>query len=139
MVTKEKSTKPENTIISQSVEAGTTAEKGTKIDVEVSDGKGKDLKSVPFLIGKNVDEAKALIAEAGFTVGNIYFEESNEYPKNTVTSQQYKGGEELEEGTSITITISKGSASDNNNNTTTPSTPDGSTDSSTDNTTEKGE
>ena len=112
MVVKVKSTKPENTVITQSVEAGCTADKGTVIDVEVSDGKGKEMKEVPYLIGKDVDTAKSEIIAAGFKVGNIYYEESDEYPKNTITSQQYKSGEELEEGTAIDIVVSKGSSSE---------------------------
>ena len=112
MVVKVKSTKPENTVITQSVEAGSTADKGTVIDVEVSDGKGKEMKEVPYLIGKDVETAKSEIIAAGFKVGNIYYEESDEYPKNTITSQQYKSGEELEEGTAIDIVVSKGSSSE---------------------------
>lgn len=112
MVVKVKSTKPEDTVITQSVEAGSTADKGTVIDVEVSDGKGKEMKEVPYLIGKDVDTAKSEIIAAGFKVGNIYYEESDEYPKNTITSQQYKSGEELEEGTAIDIVVSKGSSSE---------------------------
>lgn len=112
MVVKVKSTKPENTVITQSVEAGSTADKGTVIDVEVSDGKGKEMKEGPYLIGKDVDTAKSEIIAAGFKVGNIYYEESDEYPKNTITSQQYKSGEELEEGTAIDIVVSKGSSSE---------------------------
>ena len=112
MVVKVKSTKPENTVITQSVEAGSTADKGTVIYVEVSDGKGKEMKEVPYLIGKDVDTAKSEIIAAGFKVGNIYYEESDEYPKNTITSQQYKSGEELEEGTAIDIVVSKGSSSE---------------------------
>ena len=66
------------------------------------------MKEVPFLIGKDVDEAKSLILDAGFKLGNISYEENAQYPKNAVTSQQYIAGSELEEGSTISITISKG-------------------------------
>lgn len=108
VVVKVTSTKPEDTVLSQSVEAGNTAEKGTKIDVEVSDGKGKEMKEVPMLIGLDVEQAKADIIAAGFKVGNIAYEEDPNYQKNVVSSQQYIAGTELEEGSSIDITISKG-------------------------------
>lgn len=117
MVVKVTSTKPENTVISQSVSAGSTADVGTVIDVEVSDGKGKEMKTVPFLIGKDVDTAKSEILASGFKVGNILYEESEEYAKNIVTSQQYKSGEELAEGSTIDIVVSKGSANNNNEET----------------------
>ena len=108
VVIKITSTKPEDTILTQSVEAGATADKGTIIDVEVSDGKGKEMKEVPMLIGKNVDDAKAEILKAGFKVGNISYEEDPQYEKNVVTSQQYIEGTEVEEGSTIDIIISKG-------------------------------
>lgn len=111
VVIKVTSTKPENTVLTQSVEAGNTAERGTKIDIEVSDGKGKELKEVPMLIGKDIDQAKADILAAGFKVGNISYEEVAEYEKNVVSSQQYIAGTELEEGSTIDITISKGTIS----------------------------
>ena len=108
VVIKITSTQPENTVLTQSLEAGDTADKGTIIDVEVSDGKGKEMKEVPMLIGKNVDDAKTLILEAGFKVGNISYEEDAQYEKNAVTSQQYVAGTEVEEGSAIDIVISKG-------------------------------
>lgn len=111
------STKPVDTVVSQSVDAGTTADVGTTIDVEVSDGKGKEMKTVPMLIGLDVDTAKSTIVSSGFKVGNILYEESSEYAKNVVTSQQYKKGDELEEGSTIDIVISKGAH-------TTPTEPD---------------
>lgn len=46
------STKPEGVIVSQSIDAGTTADSGTKIDVEISDGKGKEMVQVPSVVGK---------------------------------------------------------------------------------------
>ena len=111
------STKPVDTVVSQSVDAGTTADVGTTIDVEVSDGKGKEMKTVPMLIGLDADTAKSTIVSSGFKVGNILYEESSEYAKNVVTSQQYKKGDELEEGSTIDIVISKGAP-------TTPTEPD---------------
>ena len=61
-----------------------------------------------MLIGKDVDTAKSEIQAAGFKVGNIMYEEDAQYPKNAVTGQQYIAGSELEEGSTIDITISKG-------------------------------
>ena len=116
VVVKIKSTKPEDTILTQSVKAGNTAEKGTVIDVEVSDGKGKEMKVVPMLVGETVDDAKSIIQEAGFKVGNIGYEEDPQYPQNVVTSQQYIAGTELEEGSAIDIIVSKGMPQNTGNN-----------------------
>jgi len=120
VVIKVTSTKPENTVLTQSIPAGDTAAKDTIIDVEISDGKGKEMKEVPMLIGLNVDKAKSAIQSAGFKVGNIEFEENPQYEKNTVTSQQYIAGTELEEGSTINITISKGAPESSEGETETP-------------------
>ena len=102
------STQPIDTIVSQSVKAGSTASEGTAIDVEVSDGKGKEMKTVPTLVGLSVDQAKSEIEKSGFSIGSVNYEESTEYAQNIVTNQQYQPGSELEEGTSINIVVSKG-------------------------------
>jgi len=108
------STKPKDTIISQSVDPGTTVDRGTRIDIEVSDGKGKKMLLVPNLLGKDVDAAKVEIEKAGFKVGNISYEENALVEKNKVLGQDAEPGTELEEGTEINIAISKGVESDNN-------------------------
>jgi serine/threonine protein kinase len=109
------STKPEGTIISQSINAGSTADAGTKIDIEISDGKGKEMKEIPSVIGKDKDTAIAEIAGAGFKVnGSFSYEENSTYAKNIViritdsNGNELKAGSELEEGTSISMVISKG-------------------------------
>lgn len=108
LVVKVSNSKPENTIISQSVEPGDTADSGTKIDVEVSDGKGKNMLTVPYLVGKDVDTAKNEIIKAGFKVGDIDYQESAFVEKNKVIAQSHKEGTELEAGSAIDIAISKG-------------------------------
>lgn len=107
MVVKVKSTKPENTVLTQSIDAGSTADVGTVIDVEISDGKGKETKAVPMLIGLDVDAAKAEISKAGFAVGRVSYDQDTEYGKNVVIGQQYKAGEELEAGSTIDIVVNK--------------------------------
>ena len=102
------STQPIDTIVSQSVKAGSTASEGTAIDVEVSDGKGKEMKTVPTLVGLSVDQAKSEIEKSGFSIGSVNYKESTEYAQNIVTNQQYQPGSELEEGTPINIVVSKG-------------------------------
>ncbi|MBQ9961634.1 MAG: PASTA domain-containing protein [Firmicutes bacterium] len=113
LIVKVSSTKPENTVISQSIDPGDTADAGTKIDIEVSDGKGKNMLTVPDLLGKDVDAAKNEIIKAGFKVGDIDYQESAQVEKNKVISQHQKAGSELEAGSAIDIVISKGVESGN--------------------------
>ena len=107
-------TKPEGVIVSQSIDAGTTADSGTKIDVEISDGKGKEMKKVPSVVGKDVDTAKSEIEKVGFKISGISYEENASYQKNIVikitddSGKEISAGSELEEGSNINIIVSKG-------------------------------
>ena len=109
------STKPEGVIVSQSIDAGTTADSGTKIDVEISDGKGKEMVQVPSVVGKDVDIAKSELDKAGFKISGISYEENASYQKNLViritdeSGKEVSAGSELEEGSNINIIVSKGS------------------------------
>lgn len=107
------SSMPKNTVTKQSIAAGTTCEKGTQIEVEVSDGKGKVMTKMPNLIGKTPDEANALLSEAGLKAGVPTFEETSETAQNLVFWQSYPSGTELEEGTEVTYKVSKGVQPDN--------------------------
>ena len=121
IVKSETSNKPEGTILTQDPAAGTNADKGTKINITISDGKGKEKGTVPSLTGKSLEEAKSAITNAGFKVGNISYDESNVYGNGYVMWQQYAANTSLEKGETIDIEVSKGkpssgSSSDNSNN-----------------------
>lgn len=111
IVKSETSNKPEGTILSQDPAAGSNADKGTKINITISDGKGKDKGTVPSVTGKSLEEAKAAIRNAGFSVGNITYDESNVYGNGYVMWQQYAANTSLEKGQTIDIEVSKGAPS----------------------------
>ena len=100
--------KPKNTIIWQSIEAGQSAPDGTMIEVEVSNGKGKEMVKMPNIIGRTPDEANALLANAGLAAAVPVFEETTEIAQNLVFWQQYPEGTELEKGTEVQYKVSKG-------------------------------
>lgn len=108
IVKTESSTLPENVIIEQSFEEGSTASKGTKIDVTVSDGKGKETVKMPNLIGKTPDEANAIIDTEGLKLGDATYEETTTTAQNLIFWQQYPEGTELEKGTAVSYKVSKG-------------------------------
>ena len=105
IVKTESSTLPENVIIEQSVEEGSTASKGTKIDVTVSDGKGKETVKMPNLIGKTPDEANAIIDTEGLKLGDATYEETTTTAQNLIFWQQYPEGTELEKGTAVSYKV----------------------------------
>ncbi|MBR6584391.1 MAG: Stk1 family PASTA domain-containing Ser/Thr kinase [Firmicutes bacterium] len=99
---------PKDTVITQDPEGGKEVKSGTSIEIEVSDGKGKEKVKVPNLIGKTPDEANALITEAGLKLGNVGYEETDEVAQNLVFWQEIEAGTEVEKNTPIGYLISKG-------------------------------
>lgn len=96
---------PEGIIIEQSPAPGTAAKEGTRVDIVVSKGSSKP--KVPRIVGLSLEDAKAKLAQSGFSVGEIIFGESNVYKAGFVMEQQYSEGTELEKGTAINITVAK--------------------------------
>ncbi|WP_329300671.1 Stk1 family PASTA domain-containing Ser/Thr kinase [Streptomyces sp. NBC_00659] len=96
---------PKGNICSQDPPVGSTVNKGDTINVVVSTGAPKV--AVPNVTGKTLDEAKAILEDDkyGFTVKTKY-EESEEEP-NKVLEQNPSLGDEVEKGSTITLTVSK--------------------------------
>ena len=101
------STEEKDTIISQSVAAGSVVESGTVIDIEVSDGEGVVVVEVPNLMGLSVDEARNKIKSCGLTVGEIQYEENEYADPDTVIHQDITPGTEVDAGTVISLVICK--------------------------------
>lgn len=100
---------PKGTVISQSPKAGDKAKTGASINVEVSDGKGKEMTIVPNLYGLTKEQADAALAAEGLTVDvdNIKYEENEFAPANTVLYQTISNDTEVEVGTKIGYTLAK--------------------------------
>ncbi len=100
---------PKGTIISQDPAAGEKAKNGASINVEISDGKGKEMTKVPNLYGLTKEQADASLAAAGLTVDadNVKFEENELAPANTVLYQTISNDTEVEVGTKIGYTLAK--------------------------------
>ena len=104
----ETSTEKAGTVIEQDPAAGTKLDKENKINIVISDGKGKEKGTVPALNGKSLKEAKKAIAAAGFVVGEITYDYSDVYGNGYVMWQQYGANTQLDKGTTIDIEVSKG-------------------------------
>ena len=87
-VTTEASDKPKGYVLSQSPKAGEEIEKGTAINVVVSDGSEAKV-GVPSLIGQTEAQAKTALKNAGLNVGKVSTEYSSKYAAGTVMWQQY--------------------------------------------------
>lgn len=108
VVKEQTSTQAAGTVLSQDPEGGADASKGSRVNIVISDGKGKEKATVPSVTGMSLAQAKAAISNAGFTVGNITYDESNVYGNGYVMWQQYAANTQLDKGTTIDIEVSKG-------------------------------
>lgn len=106
-VTTEASDKPEGTVLSQNPKAGEEVEKGTAIDVVVSDG-SKSKAEVPYMIGSSLSAAQAALAKVGLECGSVTEVFDNNYSAGEVMWQSYDGGALVPKGTAIKLRVSKG-------------------------------
>ena len=98
----------EGTVLSQDPERGTPLDKESKINIEVSDGKGTEKGTVPSVTGLSLEDAKKRIKEEGFRVGRVDYDWDNSIDKGYVIYQQYQANSLLDKGTSIDIQVSSG-------------------------------
>jgi eukaryotic-like serine/threonine-protein kinase len=85
--------------------AGEVVERGEQIKVFISSG--PELVAVPNVTGLSREVAEDRISDAGLTPGQITEQESAE-PENEVIAQDPGAGNEVEKGTTITLTVSTG-------------------------------
>ena len=81
--------------------------KGTAINVGGSDG-SKAKATVPYLVGKSINDAQSALSKAGLSLGSISYEYSSTYAEGEVIWQQYDANAQLDKGTSVRIRVSKG-------------------------------
>lgn len=99
------------TVIEQDPSAGSEGKQGDTINITISDGSGKEMGEVPYVLGMSEDEARAAIEKAGFKVGDVSEGVSSAYDNGQVMWQEYDAGTSVEKGTSIDIRISGGQTS----------------------------
>ena len=98
----------ENHIISQTPEPGSEIEINTPIKLIVSDGPKPEMVLMPSLIGLQRERAFELIQQSGLEVGRLSYNESTRYDQGLIISQEYPGGEEVPDGSSVNLQISTG-------------------------------
>jgi serine/threonine-protein kinase len=95
-----------DTVASQLVSSGRNVPYGTPVDIVVSKGSENQVK-VPNIIGKNFDDAKAILEESGLLIGNVASKFHETYLPNTVISQIPAPGELAVKGNAVDIVISQ--------------------------------
>lgn len=93
-------------VLSQDIEDGETVNKGSTVKLVVSKGSAIVNVEVPSLVGKTEQEARNLLTEAGLKV-NVVNDEDEAKNDGVVLRQSKDAGTEVQEGTTITITVNK--------------------------------
>lgn len=96
-------------VISTSPKAGSQVAKGDTITITASKGKETKTTIVPNLLGKNIDDAIQMIKDAGLTYNGKSSDYSDSYSENQVMDQSISAGKTVDEGTTISLTVSLGS------------------------------
>ena len=91
-------------VISQETDEDTKVNAGDTVVIHVSTG--IKMIEVPSIVGKSESDAKKELKDAGLKV-IVVTEEDTTKDNNTVLKQSLDAGKEVEDGTSITITVNK--------------------------------
>ena len=105
-------TVPAGQIMDQSPDARTPANEGDTVDYIVSKGPKIIYVTVPKVTEFNLETAKSTIQQYGLTFGGATEEPSQDVEKGVVLRQSIAAGQEVAQGTSITLTVSSGNSAE---------------------------
>jgi beta-lactam-binding protein with PASTA domain/predicted Ser/Thr protein kinase len=94
-------------VISQDPPAGERVEEGTEVTLVVSRGLPPEV--VPNVVGETEDDAEEILVEAGFVMGIVTPQESDE-DEGIVLEQDPPGDSEARPGTAVNLVVSSGPA-----------------------------
>ncbi len=90
----------------QNPPAGSEVKYGRGVYMTISGG--EPLVKVPSLRGKSLRDARFTLDGTALAVGNITYQQSDEYPENTIIDQSIAEGTQVRNGTRIDLTVSQG-------------------------------
>lgn len=94
-------------VISFNPPVGTKLQPGDTIHLVVSTGPEVKKVMVPSVVGQSLENARTMLSAVKLTVANVV-EVDSDQPKGKVTYQSVAGGTEVDEGTAVTLNVSKG-------------------------------
>ena len=93
-------------VMSQTVAAGSSVNKGSRVEIVVS--RGPENAGVPNVVGSDISSARSALEAAGFKVNEGTRQYSDTVAEGIVISQDVAGGSQVKKGTTVTIIVSKG-------------------------------
>jgi eukaryotic-like serine/threonine-protein kinase len=98
---------PSGIVLSQLETAGSKVKKGTQIGLIISTGMESGDIKIPDLSGKNIEEAKKLLAQSKLLVGKINYQPTNNVPLNAVIDQYPKANTMAKENQKIDLFVNR--------------------------------
>jgi len=97
---------PIGTVAVQNPPAGAEVKFGRGVYLTISGG--EPLVKVPSLRGKSLRDARFTLERTALGLGNILYQQSQEFPENTIIDQSIAEGTEVKNGSKIDVTVSQG-------------------------------
>ncbi len=97
---------PIGTVAVENPPAGAEVKFGRGVYLTISGG--EPLVRVPSLRGKSLRDARFTLEGTALNLGNIIYQQSEDFPENTIIDQAYAEGTELKNGSRIDVTVSQG-------------------------------
>ncbi len=101
------SSRHRNSVLNQSIPAGTTVRRGSAVNLVVSDGLGMNKVKVPDIVGMRLAEAQRELRSAGLSMGAIRFERTDQIEPNHILSIHPSDADSLFEGERLDLTVSE--------------------------------
>ena len=93
------------TVVDQDPGPGAEVDEGTTVTLQVAAGPGA--RQVPDVVGETLDSARRILVRAGFEVA-VTREQSEDVGEDVVISQRPGGGEDADQGSTVTLVVSSG-------------------------------
>lgn len=98
-------------VISYTPLEGTSMRPGEEVHLVVSLGPEVKSVTVPSFVGQSLDDARKLLGDLNLKEGSSVFEVTSDKPVGTVIYQSVPAGSKVDEGSTISFQVSKGSGS----------------------------
>jgi eukaryotic-like serine/threonine-protein kinase len=96
-----------NSVVEQSIAPGSQVDRGTPVDLVVSDGLGQNMVDLPQLVGLPLVEAQLMLRERNLRIGSVLYQASNRYPADYILSMKPDDVDSLQEGSLIDLILSR--------------------------------
>lgn len=96
-----------NAVLRQSIPGGTVVERGSIVDLVVSDGLGQRQVGIPQIVGMRLQDGQRLLRESGLRIGVIQFRPTNQIEPNHILSFTPADRDTVFEGETINLIVSE--------------------------------